>query len=100
MHELLAAQRLAHILLLYHKIDSEIIVETVLQAQAGEGGRWPAGNIVFIARPSSFLAAAILGKNRTPVRITDGTVQINQRKFGGSDQGPLVCNNLLVDLRR
>ena len=95
-HELLAAQRLAHVLLLYHRIDSEIVVETVLKAQG-----WPVGNIVFIARPSSQLAQEILGKNRTPVRITDGTAQINQRRFRGSDQGLLVCHYLLVpvDLR-
>ncbi len=50
-HELLAAQRLAHVLLLYHRIDSEIIVETLVKAQG-----WPVGNIVFIARPPVQLA--------------------------------------------
>lgn len=89
-HELLAAQRLAHVLLLYHKIDSDIIVETALLAQAG--GHWPVGNVVFIAQPSSLLAEEILGKNRTPVRIIGGVVRINQRRFGRSDQAVIFSH--------
>ncbi|KAF8197391.1 hypothetical protein BJ912DRAFT_1078312, partial [Pholiota molesta] len=84
-HELSVAQRLAHVLQLYHKIDSEIVPEPVVLAQI-EDGSWPAGNVVLIGLPSSLLVKGILAKNKTSVSIIDSIVHVGGRRFSKPDQ--------------
>lgn len=85
-HELSVAQRLAHVLQLYHKIDSEIVPEHAVLAQI-EDGSWPAGNVVVIGLPSSLLVKGILAKNKTSVSIIDSVVHVGWRRFSRPDQG-------------
>ncbi|KAF9475666.1 hypothetical protein BDN70DRAFT_996247 [Pholiota conissans] len=85
--ELSVAQRLAHVLHLYHKIDSEIVPENALAC-----GSWPSGNVVFISRPSSLLAEKILAKNLTSVGITDNIIHIGWRQFNKSEHAVLFTH--------
>lgn len=86
--ELLAAQRLAHILQLYHRIDTQIITEAEIRAGSG----WPIGNIVFIGHPSSQLVKKLLDLERTPVRVKDDILHVGRRPFDKAEQGSCTCS--------
>ncbi|KIM48997.1 hypothetical protein M413DRAFT_92377 [Hebeloma cylindrosporum] len=76
-----AALRLAYVLQLYHRLDSEIIAED--EAHTRTAGTWPTGNIIFIGPPRSPFATDILGQRRTSARTInhDSTIHFGTRKF-------------------
>ena len=89
--EFSVALRIAHILLLYHRLDSEIVTESIASERNREG-TWGRGNAVFIGQPSSSFAKDVLGKRKMEVSISEeDTVFIGKKKFTGQDQGRLVC---------
>ena len=89
--EFSVALRIAHILNLYHRLDSEIVIESIASKRNREG-TWGTGNVVFIGQPSSSFAKDVLGKRKTEVSISEeDTLFIGKKKFTGPDQGGLVC---------
>ena len=84
-----AALRLAHVLQLYHRLDSEIIAEDEAHTRTASDS-WRNGNIIFIGPPRSPFAKGILGQRRTSVRTIDATIHIGTRKFQKPGQGSFV----------
>lgn len=95
-----AALRLAHVLQLYHRLDSEIIAEDEAHTR---DNTWPNGNIIFIGPPRSQFAKGILGLRRTSVRLIDSTIHLGTRKFQKPGQAamflhphPTLINSLML----
>jgi hypothetical protein len=80
------ALRIAHDLHLYHKIDSEIITESVALHRS-QHGTWPAGNVVFIGTASSQFAKLILREGKTSFQIVDSYIFFNHRRFNKLGEG-------------
>jgi len=74
------ALRIAHDLHLYHKLDSEIITESVALHRS-QHGTWPAGNVVFIGTASSQFAKLVLQEGKTSFQIIDSYIFFNHRRF-------------------
>ena len=81
-----AALRLAHVLQLYHRLDSEIIAEDEAHTRT-TCDTWRNGNIISIGPPRSPYAKGILGQRRTSVRSIDSTIHLGTRKFQKPGQG-------------
>jgi len=74
------ALRIAHDLHLYHKLDSEIITESVALRRS-QHRTWPAGNVVFIGTASSQFAKLVLQEGKTSFHIVDSYIFFNHRRF-------------------
>ena len=98
------ALRIAHDLHLYHKLDSEIITESVALRRS-QHGTWPAGNVVFIGTASSQFAKLILQEGQTSFQIIDSYIFFNHKRLNKLGEGldfqtssffsRLTCNNIL-----
>lgn len=80
------ALRIAHDLHLYHKLDSEIITESVALHRS-QYGTWPAGNVVFIGTASSQFAKSVLQEGKTSFQIVDSYIFFNHRRFNKLGEG-------------
>ena len=80
------ALRIAHILHIYHRLDSNIITERNALAKT-HAGSWESGNIVIIGRPSSTFVECLLCREEGPVRIVNSSVYVDHRKFNRPGQG-------------
>jgi hypothetical protein len=80
------ALRIAHDLHLYHKLDSEIITESVALHRS-QHGTWPAGNVVFIGTASSKFAKLVLQEGKTSFQIVDSYILFNHRRFNKLGEG-------------
>lgn len=82
------ALRVAYVLYLYHRIDSEIIDEEEAISRT-QRGTWSAGNVVLIGTPRSQFIRSMLASRNTPIRVTvEGTgFTVKSRPFKRDDQG-------------
>ena len=80
------ALRIAHDLHLYHKLDSEIITESVALHRS-QHRSWPAGNVVFIGTASSHFAKLVLQEGKTSFQIVDSHLYLNQKRFDKAGEG-------------
>ena len=80
------ALRIAHDLHLYHKLDSEIITESVALHRS-QHGTWPAGNVVFIGTASSQFAKLVLQEGKTSFQIVDSYIFFSHRRFDKLGEG-------------
>ena len=80
------ALRIAHDLHLYHKLDSEIITESVALLRS-QHGTWPTGNVVFIGTASSQFAKLVLQEGKTSFQIVDSYIFFNHRRFDKHGEG-------------
>ena len=80
------ALRIAYDLHLYHKLDSEIITESVALHRS-QHGTWPAGNVVFIGTASSHFAKLVLQEGKTSFQIIDSCIFFNHRCFNKLGEG-------------
>ena len=80
------ALRIAHDLHLYHKLDSEIITESVALHRS-KHGTWPAGNVVFIGTAFSQFAKLVLQEDKTSFQIVDSFIFFNHRCFNKLGEG-------------
>ncbi|KAF8803609.1 hypothetical protein BYT27DRAFT_7109472 [Phlegmacium glaucopus] len=74
------ALRIAHDLHLYHKLDTEIITESVALHRS-QSGTWPAGNVVFIGTASSQFAKLVLQEGKTSFQIVGSDIDFNHRRL-------------------
>ena len=82
------ALRIAYDLHLYHKLDSEIITESVA-LHRNQHGTWPTGNVVFIGTASSQFAKLVLQEGKTSFQIVDSRIEFNHRCFNKPGEGCL-----------
>lgn len=80
------ALRVAHDLHLYHKLDSEIITESVALHRSKHRS-WPAGNVIFIGTASSHFAKLVLQEGKTSFQIVDSHVYFNQKRLNKPGEG-------------
>lgn len=80
------ALRIAHDLHLYHKLDSEIITESVALHRS-QHGSWPAGNVVFIGTASSQFAKLVLQEGKTSFQIVGSHIDFNQKRLNKPGEG-------------
>lgn len=80
------ALRIAHDLHLYHKLDSEIVTESVALHRS-QHGSWTAGNIVFIGTASSPFAKLVLQEGKSSFQIVDSQIDFNHRRFNKPGEG-------------
>lgn len=92
-----AALRLAHVLQLYHRLDSEIIAEDEAHTRTA-CDTWRDGNIIFIGPPHSPFAKEILGQQRTSVRTIDATIHLGPRKFQKPGQGSFMFHDVIFSI--
>ena len=93
-YELLTAQRLANDLLVYHKFDAEIVLETEYVETRGVT-RTDIGNIIVIGSPSGQYIRRCLTKRRTAFSIEDGddgspVLQLRGQTLRGLSQGKVI----------
>ncbi|KAG6832731.1 hypothetical protein H0H92_012303 [Tricholoma furcatifolium] len=82
--ELSVALRLANDLHTYHRIDSEIILESEVKQYLWE---LPSGNIVFIGQESSVFVRTILAERRTPFELRGAVLELNGRPLDDPNTG-------------
>jgi len=80
------ALRIAHDLHLHHKLDSEIITESVALHRS-QHGSWPAGNVVFIGTASSQFANLILQERKTSFQIVGSHIDFNHKRLNKPGEG-------------
>jgi len=85
------ALRVAHDLHLYHKLDSEIITESVALHRSKHRS-WPAGNVIFIGTASSHFAKLVLQEGKTSFQIVDSHVYFNQKRFNKPGEAALFTH--------
>ncbi|PPQ74195.1 hypothetical protein CVT26_004492 [Gymnopilus dilepis] len=94
---LAAALRLSHILQLYHRLDSDIILEDrALQWNSLQS--WPSGNIIFIGNSSSLFAQEVLQSKKTAVDVSDSVAKVGNKKFNKAGQGQYPKSYMLFIL--
>ncbi|KAI0075479.1 hypothetical protein K474DRAFT_1691814 [Panus rudis PR-1116 ss-1] len=69
-----AATRLAHDLDVYHKLDAEILTSEKVTNLSYE---LPKGNFIILGHATDVLVKALLAQERTPVRLHDGILHMN-----------------------
>lgn len=85
--ELSVALRFAHILHIYHRLDSSVITESTA-LEKSQSCSWRSGNIVAIGKPSSAFAKYVIDQRvGSPLTIVDSTVHISTRNFNELGQG-------------
>lgn len=78
--EVSLALRLAHDCLLYHRLDTEILLESDA-LRLMEEDHLPCGNIIYFGYPSSIFASKILGKKETGFEVEDSMLVFALQKI-------------------
>lgn len=86
LQEMSLALRISHDLHLYHRLDSEVILESSASLMLGTD-TFPSANIVFIGHPSSTFVRTILNKNETSFRIKESLLALHGHMLQDSGIG-------------
>ncbi|KAL0947293.1 hypothetical protein HGRIS_013412 [Hohenbuehelia grisea] len=89
--ELSVAQRIAHDLGVYHRLDAEISLEHDIRV-AWESGILSPGNVIVIGRHTSDFVNWLLGKKQTPFATSDSGFAVANHKLREKSLGAVVMH--------